>query len=441
MAQLGKIDVTLRSEAGATQAGVVIEVRKRGATVNGSHPGATTVFTVNHPGAIETGDNVAVDTGTTSLAVTGVTETTVTIAGPGFADLIDDQRLTVTNNLPSIFLDSNGDEAASNPLAATGSDGSRDVWAIGEMHDLHFSGGGFTTVLRRDVPAIGAEDNRSHVFDFATGIGWVEDTLRSLTVSGALLKSVRNAGVEKWKLDKDGATTQQGGSTIVTGGQTITAGGLIVSAGGAAITGNSTITGTLGSLTGLTVDSGGATITAGGLDVDAGLTSLDGGLTVVGAVTLPTDAISATELDESTLWTDLTTTGTDDQSETATTEIAYNQLDNVTFTGDAENQLCYAYFSALIDKDTGGGTLTIRIARRENSAGTWLTIAESVSPALTGGTSHGFAFGGTFMSRRTDVVNNIRVTCEASTNGWGQDSSGGAAARDKRRLVIRRYLI
>lgn len=43
-----------------------------------------------------------------------------------------------------------------------------------------------------------------------------------------------------------------------------------VTTGGITVTGNSTITGTLGGLTGLTVDSGGATITAGGLTVTAG---------------------------------------------------------------------------------------------------------------------------------------------------------------------------
>ena len=48
---------------------------------------------------------------------------------------------------------------------------------------------------------------------------------------------------------------------VVPYGVTISSGGLTVSAGGAAITGNSTITGTLGGVTGLTVASGGASIT------------------------------------------------------------------------------------------------------------------------------------------------------------------------------------
>lgn len=51
------------------------------------------------------------------------------------------------------------------------------------------------------------------------------------------------------------------GVTVTSGGLTVTAGGLTVSAGGAAITGNSTVTGTLTSSGALTVSSGGAAIT------------------------------------------------------------------------------------------------------------------------------------------------------------------------------------
>ncbi len=50
------------------------------------------------------------------------------------------------------------------------------------------------------------------------------------------------------------------GAAKVSAGLTITTTGLTVSGGGAAITGNSTITGTLGGITGLTVASGGANI-------------------------------------------------------------------------------------------------------------------------------------------------------------------------------------
>lgn len=74
-------------------------------------------------------------------------------------------------------------------------------------------------------------------------------------------------------------------------GTTISTGGLTVSAGGAAITGNSTITGTLGGLTGLTVASGGAAITGnstitGTLGGLTGLTVASGGAAITGNSTI-----------------------------------------------------------------------------------------------------------------------------------------------------------
>jgi hypothetical protein len=75
--------------------------------------------------------------------------------------------------------------------------------------------------------------------------------------------------------------TVSAGGIAVTGNSTITGTlggltGLTVASGGASITGNSTITGTLTGLTGLTVASGGETITAGGLTVSAGGVNVTG---------------------------------------------------------------------------------------------------------------------------------------------------------------------
>jgi hypothetical protein len=72
-----------------------------------------------------------------------------------------------------------------------------------------------------------------------------------------------------------GALTVSSGGVAITGNSTITGTlgsltGLTVASGGAAITGNSTITGTLGSLTGLTVASGGITVTSGSVATAAG---------------------------------------------------------------------------------------------------------------------------------------------------------------------------
>jgi len=102
-----------------------------------------------------------------------------------------------------------------------------------------------------------------------TGAGFVAGT--------DLLLQVQEGGVTVFSVRADGATTVA---------QTLT-----VSAGGIAVTGNSTITGTLGGLTGLTVASGGATITGastitGTLGGLTGLTVASGGATITGASTI-----------------------------------------------------------------------------------------------------------------------------------------------------------
>jgi hypothetical protein len=67
----------------------------------------------------------------------------------------------------------------------------------------------------------------------------------------------------------DGATTIAGGGlTVDAGGATVTAGGLTVSADGAAITGNSTVAGTLGVTGDTTIDSGGLRLIDSGNDYE-----------------------------------------------------------------------------------------------------------------------------------------------------------------------------
>src|SRR5690606_12720636 len=72
------------------------------------------------------------------------------------------------------------------------------------------------------------------------------------------------------------------GSVTAGTGLTVTTGGATISAGGITVTGNSTITGTLGGLTGLTVASGGASIT--------GTPSVTGTLSVSSTLTASTVA-------------------------------------------------------------------------------------------------------------------------------------------------------
>jgi fibronectin-binding autotransporter adhesin len=75
---------------------------------------------------------------------------------------------------------------------------------------------------------------------------------------GGLIKGASGQTADLLDLQNSTGTNQ---FSVSASGATASAGALTVSAGGAAITGNSTITGTLGGLTGLTVASGGATVT------------------------------------------------------------------------------------------------------------------------------------------------------------------------------------
>lgn len=93
-------------------------------------------------------------------------------------------------------------------------------------------------------------------------------------------------------------TVGTSGAVIEAQGLTVSAGGATVSAGGIAVTGNSTITGTLGSLTGLTVASGGASISgATTLAGDVRQTSGVSTFSSSGAVTYDTAAPTASAAD------------------------------------------------------------------------------------------------------------------------------------------------
>lgn len=117
---------------------------------------------------------------------------------------------------------------------------------------------------------IGIGVNGAKVLDIATTGLSVTGTLTS---SGAL--TVTTGGLT---VTAGGLTITAGGLTVTAGGLTVTAGGLTVSASGAAITGNSTITGTLTTSGALTVQSGGASIT--------GTLAVTGVMTSTGTATL-----------------------------------------------------------------------------------------------------------------------------------------------------------
>jgi lipopolysaccharide export system protein LptA len=129
--------------------------------------------------------------------------------------------------------------------------------------------------------------------------GIIMSTAASTLRPGATSFAVRNNAdsADNLLITNAGVATIRAGLVVTTGGinatgnSTITgtlggltgvttSGGLVVSTGGAAITGNSTITGTLGGLTGLTVASGGITVSGGVVISTGGLSVSAGGATI-----------------------------------------------------------------------------------------------------------------------------------------------------------------
>lgn len=251
MAQYGRIQRTFQDSTGAPIAGLTVVVRKQGATVNGLHSGAQTSFTVNDPGGITSSpqDQLSVGTGTVVRAVSSVAATNVTVGGAGFNDVADDARLTPTTNLPSLYADAQGAEAAVLPLTTDANGEIVDangaiVWAPVVPYDLHVSGANYTTRLLQDVVPEGQESVVSNIFPSASSVAFQKDTLRA-QVSGSKLERWLSAGSEKFYIDLNASlnprlpahnvagalTIDSGGLTITAGGETITAGDLTVTAG------------------------------------------------------------------------------------------------------------------------------------------------------------------------------------------------------------------
>lgn len=110
-----------------------------------------------------------------------------------------------------------------------------------------------------------------------TVYGLYLDVLNTASHANSRLIDLRVGGSSVWSVAADGSISQ--------------AEALVVGSGGLDVTGNSTITGTLGGLTGLTVASGGATISGnstidGTLGSLTGLTVVSGGITVTGNSTI-----------------------------------------------------------------------------------------------------------------------------------------------------------
>lgn len=213
MAKLGKFEWTVLDTAGNAVSGANLDIRKQGATVNGSHGAGTTTYTVNNPGALVAGNTVQLNTAFgTQATVSSVTATTVVVASTlGAAD--DDDRLNETVNLPTLYADSNGDETKTNPLT-TNSNGYATAWVLGGYYDILVSGSGLTTTLYADY-YVAAERETSNEYDAASAVAFIRDTSRTLSTAGALLEDWRNAADSKFKLGYDGSITATGSGRFV----------------------------------------------------------------------------------------------------------------------------------------------------------------------------------------------------------------------------------
>jgi len=191
MARLGRLIYTVQDSSGNAVSGISVEVRKRGATVEGAHAGATTSFTVDSPGRIiTTSENVVAGTGTTTRSVASTTATNVTVGAPGFPDLADGTRLSPSTNLPTLYADEAGDDAKSNPLTSSAT-GLVTAWLPPGFYDLHISGTGVTTTLVQDVRAEGQFPWLDVRYYGAVGDGSTDDsTAIQAAIDDAELRSV-----------------------------------------------------------------------------------------------------------------------------------------------------------------------------------------------------------------------------------------------------------
>lgn len=154
MIQLARFDRTVINTLGVAVSGASVAIRRQGAQVKGDQSG-TSPLTVNVDdiGALVASDTVAINTGSTTYNVDSVSIANQTVTISGFAGtlaLTDEDRLTPTNNLPTLYEDGSKNETKANPLT-TSSTGQAICWLVGGFYDYIYSGTGLTTTLLRDA--------------------------------------------------------------------------------------------------------------------------------------------------------------------------------------------------------------------------------------------------------------------------------------------------
>lgn len=259
MAQLGKISKRVLDAHGNPISGATVEIRTQGAFVTSSQSGPT--YTVNDPGGIVAATSTCVANTTTapSRACTAATASTVTFGILGLGSLTNNDRISVSSPLPTLYADAQQAETKTNPLT-TDANGYCYAWAPVLPYDLKISATGYGTTLETDVMAEGQEYVGSNLFQGAAATAFRRGTTRTLT-SGRITTFENPLGTIKAEVDYDGSAVFAG-NLSVTGTSALT--------GNVTVTGNETVGGTLG-VTGATTT---AAITAGGLiTANAGITS------------------------------------------------------------------------------------------------------------------------------------------------------------------------
>lgn len=225
MAYLGRFEVTIQDSSGNAKSGISVDIRKRGAIVNGAQGSA--VINVFDPGGIVAGDTIQVNGIDSTMTVTAVTATTISV--PSLVGVSDLDILLPTTNVPPTFKDSTGTSAKTNPLT-TNANGVAFCYMKGGMYDAFVSGTGITSQIIKDI-FVGGDSRLSAEF---TAPQFIFDTLRTVASSDKVF-SIRNNTTERWYVrgdGKQGATTFVGALTVDTGGISVTAGGLTIVDGG-----------------------------------------------------------------------------------------------------------------------------------------------------------------------------------------------------------------
>jgi hypothetical protein len=215
------------------------------------------------------------------------------------------------------------------------------------------------------------------------------------------------------------AVTIATGLTVTAGGATVTAGGLTVSAGGAAITGNSTITGTLGGLTGLTVASGGAAVTGNSTLAGTWTVTSTGSAAVAVGANGATNPVWQVDASTASVATGLKVTGAAAASGVALAVISSGTNENLTINAKGSGTITL--------NGTGTGGVTLGRATTITTGGLTVTAGGATITAgnlAIGGApvaATGLLVTGSSMSggSQLGVQVNATFTSAATTAGYG----------------------